>query len=136
MNALRTFLDQAALELMPRLVQFVCNESCACGVAATQWWEISVTAMRRSEAMAIAAYKPPPLPAVPDAPDLTEAHLLVLNTITDDPVKETAISRRTGYKIGKYLERLLRELKRHDLIVDRHPGWVRVRKSEGGNRAH
>jgi hypothetical protein len=128
---LRSRLEGAAFALLAQLVGEDHCEQVACGTAASNAFEVSITVIRRSAVAALEGTTRSEPDRPTHGPDLSDAHWLVFSVIGDKPVADREVSTLSGYKLGKYLERLLRDLRQHDLIVRRHLGWVRVKQDEG-----
>ena len=117
---LRTHLDQVAFGALSDLVKGSWTEPVACGSASSHLWEVSITAIRRSEIASLEKAKPKPKERPAEAPDLSEAEANVYQAIDREPTSEAEISKRTGYKRGRNLRRILgRLMEDYDIIARR-----------------
>jgi hypothetical protein len=118
----RTYLDHAAHALLADFVKQPFREPVICGVVATHAWELSITAIRRSEIASMATL-PRCRERPPEAPDLEEPELNIYLAIDATPTSEEEISRRTGYRRGQNMRRILSRLvNKYDIVAKRARG--------------
>jgi hypothetical protein len=134
MGELRAMLKRVALQAQEELTRDAWDLVMASESVPTPWWEVSITAVdvarcrRLGEAPAVPLSTMAALGARPNRLDelpegLEDAEREVLAALTTEPLREREIAALTGYRVGRYLHRVLRSLWRQGLVVEHVRGW-------------
>jgi hypothetical protein len=118
---LQTYLDEMAIKIAAKLRRGNFRFS-ACGVAGTDSWQVSVSAVSVEMQRLLESMRPEK--AKPKG--LSDAEDAVYSILSFTPIPQPEIAKRSGYADGEYLTKILGDLFKAEMVYKHARGWLKA----------